>query len=227
MSPSRFGRPAILAAAAAVLLSGCADTTFGGVAAQVGDEQISMSQVDGAADALCQAEEQTLRDNGQVVPMRQVRRLVASLLVDAATARQVAEEYDVTPGPEVESEAARVESTTPDLTDEQRQDFVDAATAQLLKQSVASVAGEAALSEEGVTDPTPEEAAARGAEIFAAWSAEHDVDLDPRFGLAVTDGQFQIADTDLSVPVSDLATAAADDADTEHPKSLPESQRCG
>lgn len=227
MSPSRFGRPAILVAAAAVLLSGCGAGSSPGVAAKVGDEEISMSRVDSASQALCQSQESSLRDNGQVVAMRQVRRLVVTLLADAATARQVAAEYDVSPGPEVGRESAQWESVARTLPEDSREDFIEVMTSQVLKQSVASQAGEASLLAEGVTDPTPEEAAARGADIFGTWPDSEGLELDPRFGLAVADGQYQLADTDLSVAVSDLATAASNDADTEHPKTLPENQRCG
>lgn len=227
MSLSSLRRPLALAAAAA-LLSGCGATSPG-VAVSVGEQTVSVAEVDEAADAVCRSVERELRSGNQVVPLGQMRQYTLSLLAAAAQARQIADEYDVEPGADFRRAraqvAAQAEATLPEHLQEP---YIEAMSAEALVSSVISAAGEAALSAEGVEDPSTEQVSQRGSDIFATWPDAHGVDVDPRYGLELVDGQLRLADTSLSTAVSDPArAAAAEQPDPAYARSLPGSQRCG
>ena len=60
------------------------------------------------------------------------------------------------------------------------------------------------------------------------WPDANGIDLDPKYGIGLVDGQLAPADTNLSVAVSDKAKAGiAQSPDAAYVASLPSSQRCG
>ena len=57
---------------------------------------------------------------------------------------------------------------------------------------------------------------------------EHDVDLNPEYGVAIENGGIVPVDTQLSFPVGEAAKAGqAEEPDPDYTEGLPESQRCG
>lgn len=227
MSSIRFGRPLIAAASVAVLLSGCGSASPG-TAATVGDETITVDQVDNAAEAVCRSVERELRSGSQVVAMSQMKQYALSLLAAAAEARQIADEYDVDPGPAVERASSQWQAQAQTLPEDLRDDYVAIMSAETMVNEVISEAGRAALDAEGVDGATVEDAAQRGSDIFSTWPDSNGVEVDPRYGLELVDGRLQQVDTSLSVPVSEAALAGvAPDPEPAYVSSLPQNQRCG
>lgn len=227
MSTIRFGRPLSAAAAVAVLLSGCGSVSPG-TAATVGDETITVDQVDDAAAAVCSSVERELKSGSQVVAMSQMKQYALSLLAAAAEGRQIAEEYDIDPGATVERQRAQFEAQAETLPEDLRDDYVAVMSAETLVTAVLTEAGREALEAEGVEGSTTDEIGQRGSDIFATWPDSNGIEVDPRYGLELVDGRLQQVDRSLSVPVSETALAgAAADPEPAYVRSLPQSQRCG
>lgn len=227
-------RVAVLAAAAGLLLTGCGSASPG-TAFQFGDERVSLARVDAAAQGLCLGLEDQMVETGQQLPLGLARKTAVDLLTAGKVFEQLMEEYDVTPGAGYQSQRAEAQRVAEQvgMSEEVGDAYVDVITVQPLAESVLLPLGEAALAEEGVNDPTPDEAAERGnALLQEAWPEAGDLDLDPRFGLESAEGQFRQADTSLSVAVSDDALAATAQEgdpgyDPGYVATLPSSQRCG
>ena len=238
MSKSRLSRSLVPMVAVAALLSGCGGgitdaTTAPGVAVRVGDDVISQSTINTAADAICALEEPRLVEAGQVVSMKRVKQLAVSMLAQRAQVMQIAQEYDVEPGPEVAAQRIELEKEAADLSADERAALVEAIGAEALFQSVLRQVGAIALAQDGVKKPTQEQVEARASDIYQNWSKSHAIEIDPRYSFAVSNGAPAPLDTGASVPVSDVAKdgwlqmADPAAADPETPASLPDSQRCG
>lgn len=240
MSHSRVRRSLVpaLAATALLALAGCGGgvtdaATSPSVAAHVGDVDITQQRVDRTAEALCADIEDQLIDAASPVAMVQIRQYALSVLATRAQAEQVAEDYDVTAGPEVTQGLnewkQQADSVPEDLVD----DFATAMSTEALVTSVLSRVGEASLRAEGVTRPAEDAVMQRGSELFGQWAEQNDVTFDPRYGLETVDGRLQSSRGATSFPVSERATQAWSDLsdpenpDTDYAASLPESQRCG
>lgn len=227
-----------LAATALLALTGCGGAvtdagTAPGVAARVGDAEITRSTVDRTADAICADLEEQFVEAGSPVTMGQVRQYALSLLAARAQAEQVAAEFDVQPGPEVAQDRNQWKAQSERVPDDLVEEFADAMNTEVLLNSLLSQAGEASLREEGVRRPAEDQVVQRGSELFAAWAQDADVAIDPRYGVDVVEGALQPVESGVSVPVSARALqafTAIDDpqnADPAYVSSLPESQRCG
>ena len=223
-----------VAASALVLagaLSGCgvAGTGFHpGVAAQVGDDQIKVSQVDRIASDYCSAIREQLRGENQVLPLRYLRGGVAGQLALVAAAEQLAEEHGVEPGRQYDQKVAELENAVAELPEGQQDAVIAIESSSTYLAGVQEAVGTKLLREEGTAQPTPTEAAQAGQEAFNAWLEEQDVAIDPQFGVALRDGQAVPTDTSLSHAVG--TTARNGDADTPDPEyagSLPATLRCG
>lgn len=226
---SSFRRPAIAASLAAVaLLSGCAGSAAPGVAVDVDGDEITVSRVDRATAAVCTSVEPDLRGAGNTVALSQVRQFVVSLLAASSQATQLADEYGVEPGAEYSRQVAQLRLTSKAFPADTRDDYVDVMSAESLVNAVVDAVGREALSRDGITDPTVEEVAQRGQDLFTSWPDQHPVEIDPRYGLAVVDGQVAPADTNLSVAVGDAAKAGqAAEPDPVYARTLPAAHRCG
>lgn len=228
---STFRRHLVAVAAtvsAGALLSGCAGSASPGVAADVAGDKITVSQVDRAASAVCTAIEPDLRGAGNVAELGRVRQFVVSLLAASSQARQLAASYDVEPGTAYARQVGQLTETAKSFPEEIRSDYVDVMSAESLINAVVDAVGRASLSEDGIADPTVEAIAQRGQELFISWPDDNTIDIDPRYGLAVVDGQIQPADTNLSVAVSDAAKSGMSaEPDPVYARSLPAGHRCG
>lgn len=212
-----------------LLLTGCGGGPSGpGVAVEVGDQAISAVHVDRTAAHMCEALEEDFRAQSTVVPMSFIRQGVVQLLSLRAQASQIAEQYGVKPGPAYEREVSERSRSVAELPEDVRESYVEVMTADALASAVAEEVGRAKLVAEGFSEPTAEQVAQAGSDVFATWPDQHGIEIDPQYGLELSDGALVPADTDLSVAVSDLAKQGqAAEPDPSYAASLPASQRCG
>lgn len=228
-----FGAAALLATG---LLGGCsvAGTDFQpGVAARVGGDTVTSSEVDRLTVAACDAFGPQLAAANQVLPLRLIKTTVAQNLALGSAVRQLGQEYDVAPGPAYEQSLATAVPADADLSTREREAVelvsgTNALVSDVLGQVGAEVAAEAGGSGAQVAAAS-QEAVTLGGEELTAWLERNDVELDPQYGVAVTDTGSQTTDTALSFPVSDLARAGAAESepDPATTMALPQTQRCG
>jgi hypothetical protein len=232
-TPSTRGSRARLAALAtavlAVSLTGCgvAGTSFQpGVAAEVDGQKISTDRVDRLVGDYCDAVREQLQQDGSVVPLGYLRSGVVGQLALVSAAEQLAAEHGVDPTQDYERVVTDLEAQTRDLPEDQRDAVVEVNGSSAYVQAVQLAVGDKLLGEEG--EPSgPEAAGQRGADELNAWLDDHDIDINPEFGIAFEDGQVVSEDTQLAFAVGDTATTSALEApDQEYAKSLPASQRC-
>jgi peptidyl-prolyl cis-trans isomerase SurA len=212
-------------------LSGCgvAGTDFHpGVAAQVGDDTISVSKVNSVVSSYCSALEGQLAAQQQVLPMRYLRGGVAGELALVAAARQFAEETGVEPGSTYDDKVAQVRTAVKDLPEDQQDAVLEVETSAAYVAGVEQSVGEQVLADKGDTAPQPADAVKAGTKEFTRWLSDQDVSIDPQFGVSIESGQAVPEDTSVSFPLGD--TAQQGDAPTPDPSyaaGLPDSLRCG
>jgi hypothetical protein len=213
---------------AGLLLTGCAGSASPGVAIEVGDETISADRVDEAAAHLCTALGDEFRSSGTVVPMGVIRQGVVQLLALDSQAQQIAEEYGVEAGPAYERELASRRQAAQALPEEVRADYVEVMAANARANAVLEAVGREKLQEEGFPDPSTEQVAQAGTDVFTSWPDAHGIEVDPRYGVQLRDGALVPADTGVSTAVSDAAKAGqATEPDPGYTQGLPPDQRCG
>lgn len=218
--------PALAVGLSALLLSGCAGSASPGVAAKVGDETISSSRVDEATGHLCTA----LSDQfeGQTVPLGVIRQGVVQLLALASEAEQIAEEYGVSPSANYERDLAERTRAASVMPEEVREDYIEVMSTQALASDILDQVGRAKLAAEGFDEPTVDQVTQAGADVFKVWPDANGIEVDPKYGVELTDGQLVPTDTNLSFALSDEAKAGlATEPDPAYANSLPSSQRCG
>ncbi|WP_372728405.1 hypothetical protein [Nocardioides sp.] len=235
-------RPASLAAATKIvaglalagLLSSCgvAGTAFHpGVAAAVGEEQVKISEVDTIAAGYCSAIEGQL--SGQSLPNRFLRGGVVGQLALVSAARQLAEEYDVTPGQAYDQQVADLKTATLTLDPAEQEAVLAIESSGAYITGVQSAVGTEVLRRGGTSDPEPDAAAAAGQALFAAWLDDNDVRIDPQYGVAITGGQVVPVDTSVSTAVGETAVLGQSEPNPSDPEyaaytaGLPKSLRCG
>ncbi len=219
---------AVATVSVGAMLSGCAGSASPGVAADVDGEQITVSQVDRATAAICTSIEPDLRGAGNVAALGKVRQFVVSLLAASSQARQLAASYDVKPGNEYARQVGQLTETANAFPEDSRAGYVEVMSAESLINAVVDAVGRASLTEDGIAQPTVDQIAQRGQDLFLSWPDSHPIDIDPRYGLAVQGGQIMPADTNLSVAVSDAAKSGLDsEPDPAYARSLPRGHRCG
>ncbi len=226
MSITRLGLAAGLAAAAA-LLTGCGSATPG-VAAQVGDDEITVRQVDDVTSDYCTAIEDQLAGQQQTVPHRYLRGGILGSLALRSVADQLAAEYDVEPGTTYDEQVARLQEGTAFLDEETRRSVIEVESSSEYVAAIQTAVGAVLLEQEGTTDADDAAARERGKRAFEDWIAENEVEFDPQFGIDLVKGEVASTDTSLSYAVSDDAThGAADQPDPAYAGGLPDAQRCG
>lgn len=224
MSKTRLG--VVAAVAAGLLLSGCGSASPG-VAVQVGDQDISTNRVDELAGEYCRALEDQLKGNSQVVPQRYFRGGIAGTLAMRSVAEQLAEQYDVEPGPDFRKKVAELEQSVGVLEEDVQEAVVTVETSPSYVEAVQRAIGQTLLAREG-GEQTYDAQVARGKQEFDAWIAEHEVRFDPSLGIELVDGEIASAETALSVPVSDEAVSGAEEQpDQTYARTLPSAHTCG
>lgn len=220
--------PALAVGLSALLLSGCAGSASPGVAAKVGDETISVSRVDEATGHLCTALSDRFEGAGQTVPLGVVRQGVIQLLALRSQADQIAEEYGVSPSATYERDVAARTTDASVMPENVRADYIDVLSAQSLANDILDQVGRAKLTAEGFDEPTVDQVTQAGADIFKVWPDTNGVEVDPKYGVELTDGQLTPTDTNLSFAVSDQAKAGLEaEPAASYVSSLPSNQRCG
>ena len=220
-----------LAVVSALLLSGCgvAGTSFHpGVAAQVGDQTISVSKVDSVASSYCSAIEPQLSSQKQVVPRHYLRDGIAGRLTLVAAAHQLAADYGVDAGTQYDQKVAELQGAVDTLPEDQQQAIIEIEASTAYLSGVEQAVGKKVLAAQGTTGASTQAAAKAGQAAFAKWFDQHDVTIDPQFGISIKNGQTVKTDTSISYPVGDAAKqGAAATPDQSYAASLPASHRCG
>ncbi len=226
MSMTRLRPLAGLAVASALLLTGCAGL-HPGVAAQVGDEAITMAHVDRVAGDYCVAIEKQLQGDNQVVPQRYLRGGVAGTLALTAAARQLADEYGVDAGKQYDRQVADLQAGVAQLPDEVQDSVVEVESAKTYVEGVQAAVGRKLLAGEGAAGGYTE-SVARGKQALDDWIADHDVEFDPQLGVEFDKGAIVPVDTSLSFAVGDAASkGGAASPDPTYAEGLPDAQSCG
>ena len=234
MNRSRLVRSDVAAAASVALLAGCSGGLAPGDAAQVGDRTLSRAQVDDAAEGFCLAIAEQLEANGQQLANLQLRQRIVQYMSLRLVGENLAEEYDVEPGAAYQDARSQVEGLLGAVPEELHSAVVDFETTEQYLQSVTTAVGAAVLAEEGVSDVSEEEAAARGQEVFGEAAAGADWQLDARYGLVAGELGVEVGDALSSQAVSfpALQGVAVPETGAVEPSpdwimALPSSQRCG
>jgi hypothetical protein len=210
--------------AAALLLSGCAGLRPG-TAIQVGDVQITQSELDEVTADYCEAASGSLDQQAQTVPNGLFRTGIAGLLAMREVAEQVAAERDVEVGPEAyQQQLTELKGQVASLPESHQEAVLTVETARLYTEAAQVAIGEDVLGGEG----EQEELAAAGAEEMQLWVEDNGVEFDPALNVTMRDGQPAPADGSLSFAVSEGARAGqAEQPNSALAAELPQSQRCG
>ncbi len=220
-------RLAVGLALAAALLTGCG-TASPGVAVQVGDDSITMTEIDELTGEYCRAIERQLEGNSQTVPLRYFRGGVAGNLAMRSAAQQLAEEYDVVPGKVYDEKVAQLQQSVAVLDEEIRESVILVESATAYVEAVQVAIGERVLEEEGVSEPKYSQQLRQGRKVYTEWLAEEDVQIDPQLGIELTEGQVTSVDTSLSYPAGkDAEAGGQEQPDPDYARGLPNAHRCG
>lgn len=222
MSKTRLLTAATLGVAG-LLLTGCGSAAPG-VAARVGDQELTVRQVDSATASYCTA----LGELESEVPMSYVRQFVIQLLALRSQAEQIADDYGVEPGSTYRNDVAQRQGTAATKPEEVRQDYLELSSTTAYAQDIIDQVGRIELDEQGVVDPTAEQVSQAGVDVFNRWPDANGIEIDPRYGLENVDGTLTPVDTSTSVAVGEIAKAGlATEPDTAYAQSLPPTHRCG
>lgn len=212
-------------------LSGCgvAGTSFQpGVAAQVGDATVSVREVNSIASSYCSSIEPQLGENNQVLPQAYLRGGVAGQLTLVEATRQLAREEGVQAGADYTRKVADLRAAAADLPADQADAVVEIESSATYLSSTLEAVGRKRLEESGVQDAGPTPAAEEGRKALSAWIEDHDVEIDPEYGVAIEDGQAVPADGSVSFAVGEAARqGSAETPDQAYAASLPDAHRCG
>jgi hypothetical protein len=218
---------AVVAIAATGLLSACGGAQPG-VAARVGDQTITVSDVNRITDGYCRAYERQLEGEGTVVPMSIISGNVVQTLAMTAAAEQLAEDFDITPSATYAAALANLEQTVTSLEEDAANARVELERSVDYVTDVLTQVGRAQLEADGVAEPSTDDSLAKGQDALNTWLSANEPQIDPQYGLALVEVQPEVRDTSTSFAVSDLAKqGASGQVDPAYAQSLPESQRCG
>lgn len=220
------GRRVKLAALAAgvALLAGCG--VHPGAAAVVGSDEISTSEVDDVAVAVCSANLASARASNATLPTlptRGARQLAMQILLEGELSKQFGEHEGVSANQQQVSQAlAQNEQGFAMLPADQRDDFKNALKQYAEGQLILLEIGKQKLGK----DAADNDAINEGKRLRDEYVKSLDVEIDPRFG-RFEDGAFKPGGTSLSVAQSSTARAGdrAKPADA-FVAGLPASQQC-
>ena len=219
MSKTRLMTAATLGVAG-LLLTGCGSASPG-VAVKVGDEQLSVRDVDTAAREMCTALGDQFEAQSTVLPMSFIRQ-------GTAQAMQVADEYGIEPGSSYRNDVAQRRRTAASMPEDVRETYVELTSANALASDIVDQVGTIVLEERGVTDPTTEQVTQAGVDVFNQWPDANGIEIDPRYGLESVDGVLTPVDTNTSVAVGQTAKdGLKTEPDAAFARTLPMTHRCG
>jgi hypothetical protein len=200
-------------------------------AAVVGEEKVSIDEVDDDAQDLCHLLEPQLRANQTTWSMAKVRSFILDSLVLDILTHRFAEERGLEPaeGYKQAITQSRQRNAEGGLKGRDAATALELDTRSAYHQAITLSAGIEAAGGKPASQEEFQAASQQGEAIFEEWRKGVDVVKDPRFGtVAQEQGLPYTASKDvLSVAVSDAAKKAAGPEDAAYAESLPASQRCG
>jgi hypothetical protein len=232
-----------------LVLTACAGARPG-VAASVGSDDITESQVATMAADYCSAAERQLQGQNVVLTRAWVSRVVLSALINRAVAERLAEKYDVTTGATYAQSAAAIEQATKQLAPGQAKAVLEVETAQKYVDDITVAVGRKVLEDQGATGVGTDEATAAGKDELGKMVAALDPQIDPKYGIVMGDTEPRYVDTSSSFAFSEQAreamaaagfedsaagggsstaspTQETQDKYLEYVRTLPDSQVCG
>jgi hypothetical protein len=208
------------------LLSGCGGAQPG-VAAQVGDDTISVNRVNELTAGYCSAYERQLEGDAQALPLGVLSAGILQRLALSSAAEQLADEYDVEPTAQYKASLATLTKSTEVLDDDEAEARIEVESSPPYVADILTTIGTQDLVDDGVSEPTSDDALARGQELLSQWLADQEPDIDPSYGFVLDSAQPEPVDSSTSFAVSDTAKAgSADESDPDYARGLPASQRC-
>jgi hypothetical protein len=225
-------------AVAGLLLSGCG-TSVGihpGAAANIGGETVSMSTIDDTAKSFCKAyvkQSQTQQQASGPLPMGTFRSYVASSLAQRALGRELADAYDVQPAGDYDRQVAQYQAALASSPASEREAVVQVAAAQAYLQNVQVAIGQRLTGNTGTSNSDVKAQLQRGEVATQDWLNDHEVSIDPVFGIDVDGGKFTTGHRDqTSYALSALARggveagSSANGPPSSYTSALPASQTC-
>jgi hypothetical protein len=227
-------------AAAGLLLSGCGSSLgiHPGAAASVGGQTVSMHTIDDTTKSFCiayvkQAQQSQQGAGSGPLPMSTFRSYVASSLAQRLLGRELADQYSVQPAADYQRQVDQYQQALASSPAEERDAVVQVAAAQAYLQNVQISIGQQLTGDTGTDDAAVKAQLQRGEVATQDWLNDHDVSIDPVFGVAVDGGKFTTGHRDqTSYAVSALARGGVE-ADTSgqgppesYTSALPPSQIC-
>ena len=212
-----------------------------GVAALVGDETIRVNEVNRLTDGFCEAARRDFQGRGDGYPMNMLSSVVLQALAMDSIIDQLAEDYDVEPSEAYQQQAADREQGFATLDPDQAEAALLVQGSALYRTDILTEIGRQELEEEGVAEPTVDDALARGTDILSVWLTANPPRIDPQYHLTMDTPQAGSADTTTSHAVTTAAVDAmladqfaireleAEEGErfTTYVRSLPATQRCG
>lgn len=205
-----------------------------GSAAVIGEDTISISEIDDRAEAFCVSALPGLQQSDVALPMSAIRGEYVRVMSEEALARQYADSNDVDVKEDYRGRMDMIDQSlaNPDpsmgVPEELRPALRDYNSRRAYSGAVETAVGLVAAQEGGQQPTSPEEVEGLGRQVIDAWAAEKNIDtkIDPRFDLDGKDS------TSLSFAVSDLATLTLDPepdaaANKAYLETLPAGQKCG
>jgi len=218
---------ALVAAAAALTLSGCGQASPG-VASKVGDQTVSTSDVNRLTSGYCAAFADQFKAQGQIYPLRYVRAYVAGQMTLKAAAQQLAADNGVTEPAGYTDSVKQLEQQLAGLPESDRANVMAVESAGAYVQAVETEVGGKLLVAEGKVGSDDQAKLNRGKEALDVWLADHPADVNPRYGIQIADADFAEVETGTSYPLSpDAVDANKSQPDQAYAATLPSSQRCG
>jgi hypothetical protein len=198
-------------AAAGLLLSGCGGGLgiHPGAAASVGGQTVSMNTIDSTSKSFCTAyvkQAQQSQQGSSPLPMGVFRSYVASSLAKRLLGRELAEQYAVQPASGYQQQVSQYQQGLADAPADERDAVVQVAGADAYLQNVQISIGQQLTGNTGTTNADLKAQLQRGEVATQDWLNDHEVSIDPVFGIAVDGGKFTTGQHDqTSYAVSSLA----------------------
>ena len=226
--------------ASAGLLSACGGA-HPGVAAEIGDETIAVSEVNRLAQGFCDAAERDFQSQGNAYPMGVLAEVVLRSLASNAAIDQLAAERSVEPTTSFLEQQADREQSFSSLPEDQADAAVLVQGSSLYRDDILTQIGRTELEGEGIESPGVDDSLARGNVVLDQWLAVNEPVVDPQYRLSLDARPSAPENTSTSYAVSTSAVDAQladaisyrDFVDDEgerfstYVRTLPESQRCG
>jgi hypothetical protein len=220
-----------------LLLSGCGSSVgvHPGAAAVVGGETLSMNKIDDTTLLYCKAyvasSQQSQQGQSGPEPMGLFRSFVASGLAKRALGSELADAYSVEPASGYQSQVSQIQQALASAPADERQAVVDVAASDAYLQNVQVSIGQKLTGNEGTAQADVKANLQRGQVATQDWLKDHDIFVDPVFGLTVDGGQFTRQQDQTSYARSSLARGGVAAFGQQGPPSsytaaLPAAQIC-